>query len=126
MWVGMFVWDFTRHGQYLSAGTWTWQISTWLYPFLFLGVGYAFTVKRVRGWLPRLFWAMLLTVMAYMTYIAVSLVANWVFVRFFPRVVSASDRGLWTAFGREWIIMGVVLLAFTATLGLIDRSSKRR
>lgn len=126
LWVGMFVWNFTRPHQYINAGTWTWQITTWAYPLLFLGIGYFFASRRVRGTLPRLFWAMFLTVMGYMLYSTGSVAFNWLAPHIFYPHIAPGDTSLWAAFGRDWTEMLVVLLAYTVVLGVLDRRSKRR
>jgi hypothetical protein len=125
--VGTILWLFTRHGNYISSGTWAYQIVQWLYPLLFVGAAYFFVRRRVTGLMPRLFWMVFVATIGVAFWGTLQLLLNALFSAFswWPQVTSA-DNSWWSAFGITWTEMFVLFALYCTGLWLIAREGKRR
>jgi len=123
LFVGTMLWSFTRHGTYISAGTWVWQVTTWVYPLLYVAAGYAFVMSRVRGLVPRLFWSVFLATIGYFVYAALGMPLNYIRSNVFNYTYS-NDPSLWSAFGWDWSVMAALFALFCLSL-LVIRLRKR-
>lgn len=121
------LWMFTRHGSYISGGTWAFQISTWLYPLPFLAAAYLFVRKRILGFVPTTFWMVFLTTIGVSSWYAIDAVLNAAFNVFnwWPQAAN-TDRSWWSAFGITWTEMFVVFVLYCLGLWLVTRQGKRR
>ncbi len=122
-WVVLLLWTYVLHHGYMGVGTWTWQISYWVYPLFYVAASYAFICSRVRGALPRLFWAVFLATIGEAVYTFTSSIFNW--LRFdVIRAAAPTGNGLWAAFGWDWVHMGVVFGLFCLTLYIVARRKR--
>ena len=123
LWVAVYLWSFTRRGVYTSYGTWMFQASYWVYPLLYVVAGYVFAWRqRIRGLVPRLFWAVFLAAIGTAVYNGSTVLLRWLenhVGRYDP-----SRSGLWAAFGWEWTGMGTMFVLFCLALVVIARRKR--
>ena len=120
------MWSNLHYSHYTNAGTWTFQVTQFIvFPLLFLAAGYAFTLRRVRGLVPRLFWATLVSVIGLAVYASLQIPLNSLFNALHLYNVSGDDSW-WAAFGWIWIQMAAMLALYCLVLWLIFRKGRRR
>lgn len=110
---------------YTSAGTWAFQLSITLLPLAFFVIAFSLLGHYVHP-IRRLFMACLASVIGMVFY---TVVATWE-MRFWlaytmNHPLSASDASWWDAFGNDWTLMVVSLVAFGAGLYFITKKLRR-
>jgi hypothetical protein len=114
-------------GQYYSAGTWVYQISQTVFPLVWFLVALWFYWGKYASRLHRLFAAALLTTIGYGLYGFVSSLEQTVRFRFFaPVIKNPSDNSLLTAFGHDWLVMGIGLAVFVSIIAWKKHGRKGR
>ena len=116
------VWGMVRISRYVSSGTLAIQMSMWLYPLVYLLAAYLFVRPRIRGSVPRLFWAMLVAAIGTFVYDMVGAISQ--VVRQETRY-TIQGNSIWDAFGYDWTLMAVMLVLYVATLWAIGSRGKR-
>lgn len=117
---GQILYGMFRLSHYVSPGTLAIQTSMWVYPILYLAIAWLFVQRRIRGAVPQLFWAVLVTVIGMSVYGIASILSQ--IVRWEVHY-TVTGTGVWAAFGVDWIIMAAMLVLYCAALGVI---AKRR
>lgn len=110
--------------NYISAGMWVFQATTWLLPLAFLAVAFGALTKYAFG-LNRLFMACLATVVGERIYSLVSMTESSIWYKYFAQPVSESDTSWWTAYGNAWIMMVICLAVFAGLIVMIGRHHQR-
>jgi hypothetical protein len=104
-------------GQYYSVGTWIYQISQTAFPLVWFLVALWFYWGKYTSRLHRMFAAALLTTIGYGLYQFASTMERTVRYRFFPPTINTpSDNSLLTAFGHDWLVMGIGLALFVVAI----------
>lgn len=110
----MFIW---ASSGYTSVGTWTYQITQSGLPLLWFFGALWFVWSRYKSRLHRLFAATLMTVVGYGIFGTVSSLEATLRYRFYPPVIkNVNDNSFLTAFGHDWLIMGIGLAVFFALI----------
>lgn len=124
--VATMIWSFVRVSHYVSSGTWTFQVVTWLYPLLYVLAGYLFARRRVRGTVPRLFWAMFIGTTGMIIYSALQMLLNFMFSWFnwWP-VIGPDDKSIWSAFGITWLQMAALFAVYAVALWAVAVRKRR-
>ena len=118
-----FIWASTG---YTSAGTWTYQLTQAGLPLLwFLGALWL-TWSRYLSRLHKLFAASFVAVVGFGVFQMLSSLENTLRFRFYPPHYTANDHSLLTAFGHEWLMMGIGLTMFLAFVAWKKYGFKRR
>jgi hypothetical protein len=121
----MTLWTLSHFGH-ISGGTWTFQITTWGYPLLYAAAGYVFVRRRARGFVPRMFWALFVTMLGIVAYNALQAIVNYLYAEFnWWSTVATSDPSLWDAFGTYWTQMIIGFVLYCAALWGITVKGKR-
>jgi len=105
---------------YISAGSWAFQITNWLFPVALFVLSLAYVARTYSGWRRRLFWATLLTVVAMSIYGCVSLLES-LWYNNYSHSHPITGNSDWAVFGNDWIMMGVGLLIYIVLLFWIRR-----
>ncbi len=114
-------WSMIRISHYVSSGTLIFQITSWLYPALYLLAAYLFLERRVRPGVPRLFWAVLIATVGVLVYQAANAIQN---IALAEAHYVAHGGGLWNTFGVSWTLMVVVFVLFCVVLGTVSQKGK--
>lgn len=118
------LWTFIR-SPYIGAGTWTFQVTTWLHPVAFLIVAFAI-LGHYRPIMKRVFMACFATVIGMALYGTVAMWEEQAWSNYLTQhPVAASDTSLWSAFGNEWTMMLIGLAVFAGGLYLMTRKLRR-
>ena len=125
--VAMMLASILRFSHYQSSGTWAFQITQWVYPLLYLAVGYIYARRRIKGMLPTLFWATFIATIGMTVWGVVQSVLSYVYsaLNWWP-VVGPDDKSWWSAFGTIWTQMLVAFGLYCLALGVIVWKDKRR
>lgn len=116
---------YTGNRGYLSSGTWTFQLSVWIYPVVYMVTAFFFIRKRYRTGLGRLFSAGIIGQSGLFLYQA--LYSVWTALSFhYQWFMNQTSNSVWAAFGREWVAMIVGFALFMGALGLVDRRWKTK
>jgi hypothetical protein len=106
----MLIWS---TGQYYSTGTWLYQISQTAFPLFWFLAALWFYWRKHGSQLHRLFAAALLSSIGYGIYQFASSLERTLHYRYFPPVITnPSDNSLLTAFGHDWLVMGIGLALY--------------
>jgi hypothetical protein len=108
-------------GAYTSVGTWTFQITSWLFPAALFVLSLAYVAHTYDDWSRRLFSATLLSVVAMSVYQAVSLIEEDWYYHSYTAGHPVNGNSDWASFGNDWIMMGVGLLLYAILLFWIRR-----
>lgn len=112
--------------SYFSVGTWTFQISQTVLPMLWFGIALWFSWNRYSSWLHKIFSAAFISSVGFGVFELLSTLENTLRYRFYPPVIkNPSDSSLLTAFGHDWMIMGIGLALFAGIIVAKKYASKR-
>lgn len=113
--------------SYFSVGTWTYQVSQTVLPILWFAVALWFSWNRYASRLHKIFSAAFISSVGFGVFSLLSTLENTLRYRFYPPVIkNPSDNSLLTAFGHDWLIMGIGLGIFVALISAKKYQSKRR
>ena len=110
--------------DYTSAGTWAFQITSWLLPVVMFGVA-LMLFAYYGSWLKRLFIASLASTIGMSLYTMFSIWEERLRNTYFPAAASPGDTSWWSAFGNEWFVMLVSLLVYAAVLYAVTQKQRR-
>lgn len=105
--------QFSQRGSYVNGGTWTFQITMWVFPVVFFALSLWFAVKRYAYWRQRFFFSMLLTVAGLSIYDGIMSVEQYFYINYYTRNYPITGQSYWASFGNDWTMMliGVALFA---------------
>ena len=115
---GQIIYGMVRLSHYVSSGTLMVQTSMWVYPILYLAIAWLFVQRRIRGTVPRLFWAILVTAIGMSIYGIVSTLSQ---VVMWETHYTITGDSVWSAFGVNWTVMGIMLVLYCVALGVIAK-----
>jgi hypothetical protein len=115
------VFSYSRH---ITFGERSFQVLQFIYPLFFVGIAYVFVRNRVRGTLPRLFWAYLIAVMGLVTYFGLQLPLDFLLSRLNIGPFSLIRPGGWARGGWVWIQLGIGVTAYSIVLIAIARKKR--
>ena len=122
--VGATLLAFMQSG-YISAGTWAFQITTWLLPVAFLVIGFAL-LGQYAPFGKRLFIACLAATIGASIFYAVDTLENRVWYTYIAtQPAGAHDMSWWSAFGNEWTVMLIGLAVYAGGLYLATHKTRR-
>lgn len=111
--------------EYINAGSQLIQLSYIALPLVFVLVAYLFSMKKYKQPLHRIFMAFFIGTIGFSVYGALSSIENSLRYKFYPPQISDfNDTSLLTAFGREWLVMGVAITVFAITLAFRNHKQK--
>lgn len=98
--------------SYINHGTWTFQVTMWMYPVVFFALSLWAVAGRYAIWRARLFFAMLLTAAGLSVYNGLMAVEQY-FYNNYTRSHPIMGGSYWSVYGNEWVamILGIVLFA---------------
>lgn len=120
------MWTVFHYAHHFSFGLWSYQIMWTLGPLLFLIVGWLFSLHRVRGTVPRLFWGTLLATVGVIIYSALQIPVNDLLVHLHILNYQNGANSWWLQYGFVWTQYVVMFLLYTTALTVIAFRGKRR
>ena len=120
--VYMLIWLSTG---YSSTGTRLIQLSYIGLPVVFLGLAMLYIRGKYAQKLHFIFMSILYAMIGVSIYGAIASIENALRYKFYPpKITDYNDTSLLTAFGHEWLLMGIGLVVFAVSLVMLNWKRK--